>query len=29
VLRLILELNGEEIVRADPHVGYSIEERRN
>jgi NADH:ubiquinone oxidoreductase subunit D len=24
VLRLILELDGEEVVRADPHIGTSI-----
>lgn len=29
VLRLILELNGEEVLRADPHVGLLTEEPRS
>lgn len=29
VLRLILELNGETIKYADPHIVYYIEEQRN
>ncbi len=29
VLRLILELDGEIITRADPHIVYSTEEQKN
>lgn len=29
VLRLILELDGELIIRADPHIGYYIEGPKN
>ena len=29
VLRLVLELSGEVVVRADPHIGFFIVELRN
>ena len=29
VLRLILELDGEIVTRADPHIDYCIEEQKN
>ena len=29
VLRLILELDGEVVEKADPHIGYCIEEQKN
>ena len=29
VLRLILELDGEVVEKADPHIGYCTEEQKN